>query len=87
MALKKITAYECEHCGRLFKTDKNYHEIECKHDPSGRSCTTCIFNCEKKSKQGTNIVYCPRADELFEYPHEKYCHSYKRDPLTIKEGE
>lgn len=84
MALKKIEAYECEYCGGLFKSNKCYHELECKYDPKARSCTTCIFNYERVTAQGTNFTYCPRAQSLFEFPHDKYCPDYKQDTSAIE---
>ena len=80
MALKEIKAYKCEYCGEIFPTDRNYHEMECRFNPKARTCSTCMFHRELIGAQGTKFKYCPRANQLFEYPHENYCPDYKPDP-------
>ena len=91
MSLFKIESYKCEWCGALFENTKNYHEIECKYDPKARTCVSCAYATELKrqwneSERGeakATGAYCPRADEIFVYPHKKYCADYKKIPELI----
>ncbi len=89
MALIEIAkAYKCEFCGRLFENKQNFHEIECKYDPKGRTCVTCKFAYElvkSSDEEITGVSYCPRVQELFKYPHSKYCPDYVRDDYYDKE--
>jgi len=87
MAMKQITAYKCEWCGKVME-NSIMHEFECRYEPKSRTCTTCGFSGELKYSNDDNlrnVRYCPRADKLFAYPCEKYCSDYKRDPI-FEEG-
>jgi uncharacterized C2H2 Zn-finger protein len=84
MSLVKIEAYKCEWCGRVFESDRTYHEMECSHDPKSRTCIGCLFSRDLKTnrndKNVEDVVYCPRNDTVFKYPHQRYCADYKTDP-------
>lgn len=45
-----------------------------------KSCITCVFHKEIRSTRLTPFVYCPRANYIFNFPHENYCPDYKRNP-------
>lgn len=88
MSLIKVEAYKCEYCGRLFDTNRNYHDIECLYDPKARNCLTCKFNGERVvGKDIQQISYCPRCNELFKYPHQKYCPDYIKDNVIFEKDE
>lgn len=94
MGLFKIEAYKCEWCGRIFPSNRNYHESECKYDPNARSCISCVFHRElvKDWSQDPQMekaagAYCPRRNQVFIYPHKKYCPDYKKDPNFISHRE
>ena len=78
MALFEIKAYKCEWCGRVFEHEESHWD--CQYDPKARTCVSCARSAELKmdAKHGTGIVYCPRADEMFKYPHNRYCPDYIR---------
>lgn len=83
MSLFEITAYKCEWCGRLFETKNYCHSIECNRDPGQRTCPSCVYATKFKrppSSLQSTIVYCPRVDEMFAYPHDSYCREYKKEP-------
>lgn len=82
MASFEIKAYKCEWCGQVFEHE-GYHDLECKYDPKARTCVSCLYSSELKAdyqKKEATGVYCPRKDEVFIYPHEKYCCEYKKNP-------
>lgn len=88
MGFKEVTAYQCEFCGRLFPNDKNYHEIECRFDPKGRTCVTCMFSRELvPSEEKSEYKYCPRKNAVFKYPCKKYCFEYVQDKNLFADKE
>jgi uncharacterized C2H2 Zn-finger protein len=83
MSLYEIKGFKCEWCGQIFETDRNYHDTECKHDPKARTCVSCVYTTECTScqvKELHGVVYCPRANQVFKYPHDRYCPDYKKNP-------
>lgn len=55
--MKKITAYECDHCGRYLKTKKSIinHEAICFKNTTTKSCITCKNLCIKMCVDGVAI--------------------------------
>ncbi len=41
--MQEVTAYMCDHCGKVVKhkSSARRHERECKHSLEVRACTTC----------------------------------------------
>lgn len=74
MALFEIRAYKCEWCGRLFEHKESHWN--CPYDPGARTCVSCARAQEIKRGKDGKVVYCPRADQVFEYPHDRYCPDY-----------
>ena len=67
--MKKIQAYECDHCGNVYKSLYiKQHEPVCFHNPETQSCATCkglemasfietMHNNEKLTCHEENILF------------------------------
>ena len=48
--MKKVTMYECEHCGQYFKTPDRH---KCKKDPKKRNCFSCKWHKQEWTQYET----------------------------------
>lgn len=90
---KRIYAYECSYCGKLFKTDfmSRRHETGCLKNPERQNCVDCIhFNPKyrRKFKDGEihEIAYCMKLDKRCSKSTSYNCSEYKNsnDALQIR---
>ena len=44
--MKEVQAYQCDHCGKIYKRKKTCtsHEYRCYFNPRTMSCASCAFN-------------------------------------------
>lgn len=50
--MKEVQAYQCDHCGKIYKQEKSClsHEYRCYFNSRTRSCASCAFNAVETGK-------------------------------------
>lgn len=63
--MKEITAYQCDHCGKVFalKQSAKRHEAKCYHNPENKACRSCLY-CNHDDEIGG--IWCNFDDGIVE---------------------
>ena len=56
-SFKEVLRLQCNHCGKLFKTERH----DCKFDPEKRNCLTCQHNLGQLSEDGVAFFECAKG--------------------------
>lgn len=91
--MKKVTAYACDHCGRIYKTSRgcNWHEKRCYKNDDFRTCWTCRSKeydcgycknpeCVSEHKTSTNTAEDAKYNAVAHNECGNNCKHWKRQP-------
>ncbi len=61
--MKKITAHQCEHCGKVYENPASCrsHEYRCYYNPRTKSCASCAFFRQEEQPFDQETLFKYRA--------------------------